>query len=88
MTAVEIFDPAAFGGYRDFVHQSAFLAAACRDTPPRPGSDRVRLPGERALAQRAEQLEHGVSLHPSVLPALARWADRLGVAPPIPLVQP
>lgn len=85
---LEIFDPTAFGGYRDFVRQSAFLAAACRNTPPRPGFDRVRLPGERALAQRAEQLEHGLALHPSVLPALAPWVDRLGVAPPIPLAQP
>lgn len=85
---LEIFDPAAFGGYRDFVRQSAFLAAACRNTPPRPGFDRVRLPGERALAQRAEQLELGVALRPSVLPALAPWAEQLGVPPPVPLAQP
>ena len=85
---LEILDPAAFGGYRDFVRQSAFLAAACRNTPPRPGFDRVRLPGERALAQRAEQLERGVTLHPSVLPALQPWAAPLGVPLPAPLAQP
>ncbi len=79
---VEIFDPAAFGGYRDFVRQTAFLAAACRDTPPRPGFDRVRLPGERALARRAEQLADGVALRPGVMPALAPWAEKLGV--PLP----
>ena len=82
---LEIFDPAAFGGYHDFVRQTAFLAAACRDTPPRAGFDKVRLPGERGLALRAEQLARGVALHPSVLPALVPWAQRLGVDRPAPL---
>jgi L-lactate dehydrogenase len=82
---LEVFDPAAFGGYRDFVRQSAFLAFACRNTPPRPGVDKVRLPGERALARRAEQLAHGVALHPDIMPALMPWTERLAVAAPAPL---
>ncbi|MCC7548525.1 MAG: Ldh family oxidoreductase [Burkholderiales bacterium] len=82
---LQIFDPAAFAGYHDFVRQTAFLAAACRDTPPRPGFDRVRLPGERALQRRTVQLLDGVSLHPSIMPALAPWAGKLGSAAPAPL---
>jgi len=82
---LEVFDPASFAGHRDFVRQTAFLAAACRNTPPRPGVDRVRLPGERALALRAQQLRDGVALHESILPALRAWADRLDVALPTPL---
>jgi len=81
---LEIFDPAAFAGYRDFVRQTAFLAAACRDTPPRPGFDKVRLPGERALQRRAVQLRDGVALHASIMPALEPWAGRLQVARPAP----
>jgi L-lactate dehydrogenase len=82
---LEVFDPGAFAGYHDFVRQSAFLAAACRNTPPRPGIDKVRLPGERALARRAEQLATGVALHPDIMPALAPWTGKLGVAQPSPL---
>jgi LDH2 family malate/lactate/ureidoglycolate dehydrogenase len=82
---LEIFDPSAFGGYRDFVRQSAFLAAACRNTPPRPGVDKVRLPGERALARRTEQLARGVMLHLDIMPALTPWTEKLGVSAPPPL---
>jgi L-lactate dehydrogenase len=82
---LEIFDPSAFGGYRDFIRQSAWLAAACRNTPPRPGVDKVRLPGERALARRAQQLESGVALHPEIMPAISMWAEKLSVALPAPL---
>jgi L-lactate dehydrogenase len=82
---LEVFDPAAFGGYRDFVRQSAFLAAALRNTPPRPGIDKVRLPGERALAARSEQLANGVALHPDIVPAIAPWAEKLKVPLPVPL---
>jgi hypothetical protein len=32
-------------------------------------------------------LERGVALHPSVLPALAPWAEQLGVPLPAPLAQ-
>jgi L-lactate dehydrogenase len=45
---------------------------------------RVRLPGERGLALMREQREHGLELHPSILPALVPWADRLAVALPPP----
>lgn len=82
---LEVFDPAAFGGYRDFVRQSAFLAAACRNTPPRPGVDKVRLPGERALARRAEQLANGIALHPDIMRALTHWSERFGVPAPAAL---
>ena len=79
---LEIFDPAAFAGYHDFVRQTQFVAAACRDTPPRPGFDKVRLPGERALRRREDQLRNGVALHASIMPTLAAWAEKLGTATP------
>ena len=47
----------------------------------RPGAGAVRLPGERALARKREQLANGVTLSAEILPALAPWAERLGVAP-------
>ncbi len=84
--SVQIFDPAAFGGRDDFVRQTSWLVRACRESPPRPGFDRVRLPGEAGLRRRAEQLRDGVRLHDGILPALTPWAERLGVPLPTPLV--
>jgi L-lactate dehydrogenase len=79
---LEIFDPAAFGGTRDFVRQTAWLAAKVRATPPRPGVEQVRMPGERGLKRRAEQLAQGVTLYPGILEAIAPWADKFAV--PLP----
>ena len=59
----------------------SWLRDACHDATPRPGGPGVRLPGERGLALMREQRENGVDLHPSILPALAPWAENLGVAP-------
>ena len=77
---VQALDPDAFGGREAFVQQAEFIAAQCRGNPPRPGVDAVRLPGERALARRREQLARGVQLHESILPALEPWAQKFGVA--------
>jgi L-lactate dehydrogenase len=79
---VQVYAPAHFGGESDFRRQTQHLAAACRANPPRPGSERVRLPGEAGLRRRTEQLANGVELHPGILPALAPWADKLGVSLP------
>ena len=79
---VQVFDPALFGGQEDFLRQTSHVAAACRAPPPRPGFDRVRLPGESGLRRRETQLASGVELYPSIMPALAPWAQKLGVAVP------
>jgi LDH2 family malate/lactate/ureidoglycolate dehydrogenase len=79
---LQVLDPRLFGGEQAFVRQTEHLAAACRAVPPRAGFERVRLPGEAGLRRRAEQLEHGVELYPTILEALRPWADRLGVRLP------
>jgi L-lactate dehydrogenase len=79
---VQALDPEAFGGREAFLRQSESLARQCRENPPRPGFDVVRLPGERGMARRRVQLAHGVELHESILPALEPWAGKLGVAMP------
>ena len=79
---LQVLDPKLFGSREDFVRQTSHLAQSCRATPPRPGFDRVRLPGEKGLQRRREQLASGVELHPTIMPALAPWAVKLGVPMP------
>jgi LDH2 family malate/lactate/ureidoglycolate dehydrogenase len=79
---VQVLSPDLFGGEAGFRRETEHVAATCRATPTRPGFERVRLPGENGLRKRAEQLAHGVELYPSILPALAPWAEKLGVALP------
>lgn len=82
---VQVWDPAAFGGLEQFVRQADWLAAACRSNPPRPGVDAVRLPGQRGLALKREQLRNGIALHEDIVPALAPWARKLRVELPAAL---
>jgi L-lactate dehydrogenase len=77
---VQVMNPACFGGADEFRRETEHVATACRATPPRPGFERVRLPGESGLRRRAEQLVNGVELHPSILPAIEPWSKKLGVA--------
>jgi L-lactate dehydrogenase len=82
---LQIFVPALYGGRDDFIRQTSWLTKACRETPPRAGFERVRLPGEAGLRWREDQLANGVGLHPSILPALTPWAEKWGVAVPAAL---
>ncbi len=79
---LQVLDPALFGGTESFLRETTLLAEACRATPPRPGVERVRLPGEGGLRRRGAQLRDGVELYPGILTALAPWAQRYGVALP------
>jgi LDH2 family malate/lactate/ureidoglycolate dehydrogenase len=81
---IQVINPAFFGGRDEFVQLTSHLADACRASPPRPGFDRVRLPGESGLRRREEQLAKGVELYPSILPSLQPWCKKLGVACPCP----
>lgn len=78
---IQILDPAAFSGLGAFVRQTDWVANACRNSPPREGVERVRLPGEGGLARRREQNLAGVRLHPGILEQLAPWAEKFGIPP-------
>lgn len=79
---LQVLDPSLFGGAENFQRETSHLADLCRAAPPRPGMDRVRLPGEDGLKRRTAQLAGGIELYPGVLSALTPWAQRLGVALP------
>lgn len=79
---VQVLDPEAFAGLAAFKRQMDFMARSARNTRPRPGVERVRLPGEGGMRRYREQKANGVALYRTIMPALQPWAEKLGVAMP------
>ena len=84
---IQVIDPDCFAGREAFLDEMDHLVASCRQSRPRPGSSGVRLPGERALAERDRQLAQGILLSDEILSRIRPWAERLDVAFPDALVQ-
>lgn len=82
---VLVLDPARFGGGEAFLRETGWMENAVHENPPGPSGQPVRLPGERALAMRAQGLRDGVALHPSIPPMLAARAAAAGITAPQPL---
>ncbi|MCE9562662.1 MAG: Ldh family oxidoreductase [Planctomycetes bacterium] len=82
---IQVIDPSAFGGADAFKRETGWLAAACRATPPVPGVDAVRLPGQRGLERKRQTLKEGVKLYPGILAALEPFAVKFGIVPPRPI---
>ena len=82
---VQVMDPELFGGSQAFLRQTTFIAAACRNNPPAPGIDAVRLPGDAALARKAKALGNGVALYPGILDAMEQWGATFGIQQPEPM---
>ena len=81
---LQVIDPQAFGPRADFLRQTVALCNLWEQN--RSDSDApVRVPGQRAWAARARQLDEGVELYPSIMQDLAPWADQLGVPLPQPV---
>jgi L-lactate dehydrogenase len=85
---VQVLDPARFGGIEAFRRQTDWLADACHAATPRPGGDRVRLPGERGLAMYRKQTAEGVGLYPGIIESLRPFAAELRVEVPAPVGEP
>jgi LDH2 family malate/lactate/ureidoglycolate dehydrogenase len=81
---LQLYDPAAFAGASAFTGQTDWIVDACHRSTPRDAQRPVRVPGERGLTRKREQLAHGVELHPAIMPALRAWAARLAIEPPAP----
>ncbi|MGH0274114.1 hypothetical protein NKZ35_16105 [Sinorhizobium meliloti] len=64
----------------DFERQVEWLVDACRSNPPRPGVERVRIPGDRAQARKRDALEKGLMLHAGIEQKLLPWTERYGVS--------
>ena len=79
---VQVLDPEGFGGIDAFRRQMDHMVNVTHASKPRPGVERVRLPGEAGMRRLREQRENGVALYPTIMPALLPWGEKLRVAPP------
>lgn len=82
---LQVMDPEAFGGGEAFTREMSFLNAQCRENPPAPGFERVRIPGERALGAMAEARKKGIAVEDEILGRLGEWSEKLGVGMPEPV---
>jgi LDH2 family malate/lactate/ureidoglycolate dehydrogenase len=79
---LQVIDPAAFGGSKDFVRQMDEVARQCHASRPAQSGRPVRLPGEKGFALMEKQRAEGVTLHPGIMDALKPWAEKLKVGMP------
>ena len=79
---LQVTDPAAFAGTDAFETQMAHLVNVCHESKPVDPTRPVRLPGERGLARKREQLATGVNLNAAITGALRQKAHELGVSFP------
>ena len=79
---LQVLDPAAFAGSKDYVRQKDEVARQCHASRPAQAGRPVRLPGEKGFALAAQQSAEGVTLHPGIMEALLPWGEKLKVAAP------
>ncbi len=79
---LQVLSPEAFAGLPAFERQTGWLANACRNTPPLPGVERVRLPGEGAMTTFRDARANGVRLDEDVVRKLEGFASQHAIAAP------
>ena len=82
---LQIIDPESFGGLRAFEREMGWVKAACKNSPPRRGYTDVRVPGDRALALKAEQMEKGVWIETELMEVLFQRCRSSGIPFPAAL---
>jgi LDH2 family malate/lactate/ureidoglycolate dehydrogenase len=71
---IQLINPGAFGGSEAFKAETDFLSNECLQS----GQD-VRLPGQRALSLKEDQLKSGLSLYPTVIAGLDELSEKWNV---------
>ncbi len=80
--SVQVTDIEAFGDKQSFFKQMDHLVEQCVSSNPTNADKPVRLPGQRGLAYKKEQLEEGVLLHEDIMPALQELCAINGIENP------
>lgn len=83
-----VIDPAAFGDPATFLAETRDYASELRALPAAPGTDAVRLPGDRAAALHRERLQGGIPIAAGVWQEAIDIAAGLGVDPPVEVTDP
>jgi uncharacterized oxidoreductase len=76
-----LIDPAAFGDADAIVREAQAFGAYVKGSPPAPGVDAVRLPGEPEQAARADRLTHGIAVEDMSMEQLRAAAPSVGLDP-------
>ncbi|MGX5915136.1 Ldh family oxidoreductase [Aliidiomarina sp. Khilg15.8] len=79
---VQVYDPTAFGTLESFTAVTDDLIRRCRDSAPIDAAVPVRIPGERSLQRRAEQLANGVELDEVTCQLLQKTATEFDLPMP------
>jgi len=79
---LQLTDCDAFGGVSEFEKQMQWLIDRSVANKPIDKNAPVRVPGQRALMRKKEQLRDGVSLHETITPALEQLAEAHDIAMP------
>lgn len=84
---LQVIDPGFFAGREAFRAETGWLAAQCRSNPPRPGVERVRMPGESGMRGLRRAAESGVPVRQAIVEALQPHLALAGLAwpPAMPL---
>jgi LDH2 family malate/lactate/ureidoglycolate dehydrogenase len=80
---LQVFDPEIFGGRSALETELGHLARNIRANKPTDPDKAVRLPGDRALNNRARHLSQGVPLIAPIYQKLEEWAVKLKIDMPV-----
>ncbi|MFK7995550.1 MAG: Ldh family oxidoreductase [Granulosicoccus sp.] len=81
--SVQITDIEAFGEKQAFLKQMDHLVEQSINNKPSNPENPVRLPGQRGLARKREQLDKGVLLHEAIMPSLNELIAKSGIDGPV-----
>ncbi len=76
---LQLIDPEQFGGLASLQAEMQYLVDQSKASATRPGFEEVRIPGERALAKKKEQLKSGVHLGPTIVKDLRDCAEEYNI---------
>lgn len=79
---LQIINPEAFSGLSALEAEMSWLSEACRSAKPRPGYDEVRVPGDRALERKKQQLAEGVEVTGALMNKIRDLCISAGIETP------
>lgn len=82
---LQVIDPSTFGSLEAFQAQTQALVDGMKAATPIAPEQPVRVPGEGALATRAQQLQQGIAYSPALWRQLMKVAQQIQVPLPTPL---